>query len=468
MRKVFSGILAALLLLVLSINVLAVANTQWESLVWQGRVDAFEGVMDLSLLNINEGDIIGFDIFKGRERADLLYGVDGSRVEFASEMEINTDYSLRVLTNSKFYKINFKSSDLQDISETGQAMVVKVPAMPDKGFYWPYYLKIPSNNYKNENISDQRYLMIDTPNGGTRDLVSAEKWTRETLEGSGQPSTWVAEQLWTPMLMPAYPNPNANYFIDGIQYMTYEHALDREIATLHLKLQKVKTANIVNDAYRKKNLDAGDFANLDKQLIAMFEHAVEYLNKYNHNVATDKMFLSGYSATGSFTDRFTAMHPEKVKAVASGGTLDKMVVPLKKHKGEKLIFPVGIYDYKEITGKEFDLKKHGEVARLIYRGDQDNNNTAEFGYLDCHGEDERQMIVRLWGLETTPRARALRNLYGQSGGKGILILDKGIEHSTSRDMEEYLIDFFKANRNSNEPVYPIPSNPQQLDYKIFK
>ena len=468
MKRNISLILIIVMLLGFSASVLGEAKTlKWEDLPWEGRVDIFEGEMDLSLLDIKASDILGFDIFKDNKRANLPYNVNGTKISFVSELELNTDYSLRVITNSKYYNIKFKSSDLTDITETGNFMVVKIPAMPEKGFKWPYYLRIPINSYKDENKMNKRYLMVDMPNNGKSDLLGTEQWVKETLEKRTQQSVNTADQLWSPMLMPAYPRINSYYEIDNTSYLTYEHALDRETATLHLKNSDPKTKKIVAKAYADNNENIEDFLKLDEQIVAMFEHAVEYLNKYGHNVE-DKMFLSGYSATGTFTDRFTALHPDKVKALASGGTLDDMILPLSTYKEENLIFPIGTHDYKEITGREFDLKAHNNVARLIYMGKDDDNNTVEKGYLDCYSEYERSLIVKLFGYDVLPRAKALTDLYGQSGGKGIFVLDVGVGHSTSREMSEYMTEFFKANRDSKNPVYPTPKNTKQLEHKTFK
>lgn len=468
-KRVVSLVLLIAMLVGFSVNVFAENKAiKWENVIWGTRVDAFEGEMDLSQLDIKGSDILGFDILKGSKRSNLYYGVDGTKVSFASEMELNTNYSLRVITKSKYYNIKFKSGGLKDVSQREDAIVVKIPAMPEKGFNWPYYLRIPSNRYKSENIASKRYLMVDMPNGGTKDLESSEKWSKETLEKRGQNSVWAAEQLWTPMIMPAYPCPNVYYHIAKIPHMTYEHALDRETATLHLKYKDPKLSKIVTGAYAAKDIDIKDFLKLDEQIVAMFDHAVEYLNKYGHKMETDKMFLHGYSATGTFTDRFAAFHPEKIKAIASGGTLDDMILPLNKYKGENLIFPIGTHDYKEITGKAFNLKAHNEVARLIFMGKDDDNNTVEHGYLDCYSDFERDLIIKLFGYDILPRAQALTKLYGESGGKGIFILDKGVGHGASRDMDDYVLEFFKANRDKKSPVYPIPKNPKQLEYKLFK
>ena len=98
------------------------------------------------------------------------------------------------------------------------------------------------------------------------------------------------------MLMPVFPRTNVGYY-DGTEYnMVYEHAFDRDIALLHKKLENPGLREMLTLEYKKKGFDVNDFLKLDEQLVAMFDHAVEYLNRYGHNVETDKMFLSGYSA----------------------------------------------------------------------------------------------------------------------------------------------------------------------------
>lgn len=91
---------------------------------------------------------------------------------------------------------------------------------------------------------------------------------------------------------------------------------------------------------------------------------------------------------------------------------------------------------------------------FIYRGEDDDNNVIPF--TDCYEDGERNTIIKLWGYDTLTRAKKLTEIYGQSGGKGMFILDKRIKHSSSSQMREYLLKFFKANRDSDLPVYPIP------------
>jgi hypothetical protein len=196
----------------------------------------------------------------------------------------------------------------------------------------------------------------------------------------------------------------------------------------------------------------------------MIQHAGKYLEKKGYRVES-KVFMCGFSASGSFVDRFTALHPEWIKAVAAGAVLDDMVLPLSEYKEEKLLFPIGIYDYQDITRKPFDLDKHNAVARLVYMGMDDHNNVVPFR--DCYSRREQEIIVKLWGLDVLPRAKSLMELYGESGGQGMFILDRGVGHKASSSMKEYMEEFFQANRDSESPVYPLPKDERQLCFRLF-
>jgi hypothetical protein len=219
------------------------------------------------------------------------------------------------------------------------------------------------------------------------------------------------------------------------------------------------------ETFAGHGFDVHDLVRLDLQLVAMIDHAIEYLNQNGHGLQTTQVFLYGYSASGTFVDRFTALHPGRVKAVAAGATLDDMILPLAQYRGRNLIFPIGTHDYAAITGRQFCLEAHNRVARLIHMGENDTANVLPYG--DCYGDRERAIITELWGVEILPRAQQLIELYGESRGKGIFILDRGMGHSESRELQEYIVEFFKANRDSLTPVYPVPRNPHQLMYRLF-
>jgi hypothetical protein len=359
-----------------------------------------------------------------------------------------------------------KIEELISLSVVGKRKIIYIPASPQDGFDWPYFLVLPNNLLNNQNESSQkRYLFVDTNNtGSSNDVNECVKQTFAAIYYK-QYSSEVAEKLEMPLLYPAFPRPRITYKYRGETNTFLTHSFDRDTATLHLKLKDPALLKILQQQFEKAGFDVNTFSRLDLQLAAMIQHAIHTLNRDQIKLES-KVYLCGYSASGDFTDRFATLHPELVKAVASGATLDDMLLPLKKWKGKKLIFPIGIYDYQEIVGNPFDLRKHNAIARLIYMGEDDDQNVVPF--TDCYGDGERNTIIKLWGYDILPRAKKLTELYGQSGGQGMFILDKGIKHSMSSQMKEYLVEFFEANQDSDNPVYPIPKDASQLKYTLYK
>lgn len=405
-------------------------------------------------------------------RDGVVDGMQTNFIGFASGspvLELNQQYLLRAYTKvGQRYRISFRTGGLPALAnESFVRQVILIPAMPEKGFHWPYLLLIPNREHMAANLAHRRHLLIDTINVGTSfSLDETIVRGKDFITHLGYPSLAAAHELWSPVLMPLFLRP----FIalpsqeDGEWNTLYTTGLDRDSARLHLNLQDPNRRQDILARFAAHNLDAKDFVRPDLQLIAMIDHALAYLNPQGFNLER-KVFLHGFSASGTFTDRFTALHPERVRALASGATLDDMILPLAEYRGEKLIFPIGVYDFAEITGRPFSLPRHNQVARLIYMGEADPANALP--YNDSYGSRERQIITDLWGVEVLPRARQLIELYGKSGGEGMFILDRGIGHASSPAMQQYIVQFLRANRDGDTPVYFLPTNSEQLMYTLF-
>jgi hypothetical protein len=139
-------------------------------------------------------------------------------------------------------------------------------------------------------------------------------------------------------------------------------------------------------------IKTGPVARLDLQLIEMIDDLKEKCKNADINLEKE-ILMDGYSASGQFVNRFTAMHPELVKAAASGGVSGMTVLPVDTYDGERLIYPVGIADLKEITGDSFNLEKYKKVHQFIYMGKLDDNETLfKSSYLS--GE-EKELIIKV-------------------------------------------------------------------------
>lgn len=87
----------------------------------------------------------------------------------------------------------------------------------------------------------------------------------------------------------------------------------------------------------------------------------------------DKVFFNGYSSSGVFAQRFALLHPEIVDTLCIGGASGSIPVPISE-----LGYPLGIADYSEITGKQFDLEIYSQIKFRYYIGSlEDKRKTSE-------------------------------------------------------------------------------------------
>ena len=257
--------------------------------------------------------------------------------------------------------------------------------------------------------------------------------------------------------MPAFPRYRFN--IDNEYFLT--HSLDRMSVLLTAACVKTYLADSRFQSQMKlSGLRGKDFeamARVDKQLEAMIDHAIGYLNGYEHNVDGKKVFLFGFSASGNFANRWALLYPDRVKGVIAGGTNSQPTIPAKEVDGEKLIFPIGVYDYKGITGKEFSKEAYGKVANFIFQGERDEADT--YGMPDTFGPEENRLIKVVLGEKMYPnRWERSKSLFFAHGGSANFMVYKGMGHNWDDNVVTDMARFVDANRDSAAPVYPEPAN----------
>ncbi|AFZ74202.1 PKD domain-containing protein [Natronobacterium gregoryi] len=218
-----------------------------------------------------------------------------------------------------------------------------VAADPDAGFQYPYYLYAPAR------LADAKAtpMLVEPNDTGTatdefdRHLEAAER----TLEdGIGRE---IADALSSPFLVPVFPRPQEN--LVGSDH--HVHQLDE--ATMAI--------------------DDGDLERVDRQLLAMVDDARRRLAERGYPV-DDRIILNGFSAAGTFVDRFAALHPEEVQSITAGGLDGTVILPIEGAKGHRLKYPVGVANFEELTGEAFDLEAFREVDRFLYVGKHDDSD----------------------------------------------------------------------------------------------
>jgi len=320
-----------------------------------------------------------------------------------------------LITVMLIVSITFALSKLLTVS--GEIIIVE--ANSEKGFNYEYYLYIPKEVEK----SKIKYLLVEPNNTGmVSDNHDIHVKKVENLIQRGHPKR-IASALTVPLLIPVFDRPENNWKM-------YTHSLDSDT----LKINK------------------GQLARIDLQLISMINDAQNRL-KEKDIVLEEKIFIHGFSASGSFANRFTALHPEKVKAVVSGGVNCMPIIPAEKWNGIELPFHIGVANIDEIAGIRFNLEEYKKVAQYIYMGELDDNDTLPFS--DAFNEDERQIVIEILGSEMKKRWEKSKVIYHHFELPAQMVMYKGVGHTITPEVENDIINFFRLNVG-DEIIYINP------------
>jgi pimeloyl-ACP methyl ester carboxylesterase len=306
--------------------------------------------------------------------------------------------------------------------EMGSAGLVQVPADPGKGFNWPYYLYTPAT------IKRPAILMVEPNNTGyTSDDQNVHDRAAASLINSKKP--W-ADDLGAPYLVPTFPRPATNWKV-------YTQSLDRDTLLTNLP----------------------GLVRIDLQLVAMIDDARARLAAKGIDVDR-KVWMVGYSASASFTGRFTALHPDRIKAASFGSGGSYPIVPVAGWKGKTLRYPVGVADLEALTGQKFNETVFRTVPIQCYMGDQDLDDALN--YADGYEPEDAALIKEVFGgpppFLRWPAAEAA---YISVGSLCQFVVFPGMRHQWPA--WSFLKEFFEHNRSEPFP----PPLPKPLNYHLY-
>lgn len=281
------------------------------------------------------------------------------------------------------------------------------PADSTAGYYADYYLYVSPRAKERARAGKTVTILVQPNNSGTNSddpgVHQKDAWW------TGFERKIIADDLGVVLLVPAFLRP-------AVDWKIYTHALDRDVLTTK----------------------RSDLARLDLQLIAMIETARR--NLLNDRISTDeKIFLQGFSASGMFANRFTVLHPDRVKAVTVGSPGGWPVAPLSVWKGQTLPYPMGVADLEELTGAPFDSTAYKAVVQLIYLGTLDDNDSVDFR--DGWDEEAADQIDLLFGKDPLSRWDDSRLTYETAGANAQFLLIEGAGHDR-KQLQQYSTRFF--------------------------
>ena len=135
-----------------------------------------------------------------------------------------------------------------------------------------------------------------------------------------------------------------------------------------------------------------------------------------------------------FANRFTFLHPDRVKAAAIGSPGGWPILPVERFDDKDLRYPIGIADFRLISGKKLDLKALRRVPLFIFMGDRDDNDSVVFG--DSYDDEDRDLIIPLFGKMPVDRWEIARSLYAKAGLNAEFKLYPGVAHTVTLQMRD--------------------------------
>lgn len=287
--------------------------------------------------------------------------------------------------------------------------LIIIPKNPGKGFHHDYILFIP----KGTPLNKKTFLLVEPNNTGKiTDTIEVHKKHAIDLASVSSVGNNISTELKIPLLVPVFPRPAS-------QPLMYTHALDRDVML-----------------ERKPSLKR-----LDLQLVEMISDARNILTSMN--IETDsKVFMSGFSASGTFTNRFSFMHPDKIKALAIGGFNGELMAPQNEINNVKLNYPIGTNDFSKITGGKFDIATYKQIPQYIYMGKLDDNDAVQFD--DAYSKKERKIINDNIAPTVQERYVECQKIYQKNNINATFKTYEGVGHWTTGAMNLEVIRFFLA------------------------
>lgn len=280
------------------------------------------------------------------------------------------------------------------------------PANPQAGFFWPYTLRMPTE-------LKCKHLLVAPNNTGF--VTTDPELIKAAAAGELERHTALAERLGCVLLMPMFPRPPSG---NGNLYL---HALTRESMQIRQP-----------PAWQR----------VDLQLGAMMRDAHKQLQTQGFAPLDPRALLWGFSASGSFVNRFALLHPQQVLAVASGSPGGWPIAPIERHDGATLHYPVGIADVQALTGKRVSIQAAKSVAWYFYMGDQDANDAVVFR--DSFSKADEKLIFEHFG--TTPLARwdGIKQIYVDQGLRAQFLLYPNVAHAVTPEIHAGIATFFET------------------------
>ncbi|MFO7797123.1 MAG: hypothetical protein ACQERB_08085 [Promethearchaeati archaeon] len=273
----------------------------------------------------------------------------------------------------------------------------KIEMRTTAGYNWWYY--IPESLHK----SDFTYIFLEESHAQIEDYNNLTEDAKINLEG------WkiISEMKKYILVTVAIPrNFSRGYYPQGINWYSLNNSTPEFYYRPDLKVNTIISeflSNLTNAGYS----------------------------------ISEKILVSGFSAGGMWANRYTLLHPDRIKAVAIGQAGGWLAMPISEYNGSELNWPMGINDFYNLTGSEYykqELLK--SVPQFIFIGDSDNSST--YHTEPWLTEEE----IKIWGNSDPERLETQCNYLQNSSYNVRFKKYSDVEHSFTINMKLDVLEFF--------------------------
>ena len=281
--------------------------------------------------------------------------------------------------------------------------IVSIPPNENIPYYWNYY--IPQQSTK---IDSYRIILNGSYGQGGTDVESAQIETLHQMNG------------WK------------NYFNDS-SYIFLTIAIPRRNSTYHGDPWVLHFPEYVfNKKSGKLNYRPDELVNLiiDELILSIDQNGLN-INK--------KVFVFGYSIGGHFSNRYSLLNPSRVEAFAAGGLSGELSLSFETLVDRKLLWPLGVSNYRELTGKEFKKEIYNNIPKYIFWGE---NDLFPYHLDEKSGDPYYNFWKKIWGVNSAEALTAQVKKSIEENNSMIYKEYQNIGHEFTGDQFRDMLVFF--------------------------
>ncbi|MDQ7787037.1 MAG: CARDB domain-containing protein [Thermodesulfovibrionales bacterium] len=178
----------------------------------------------------------------------------------------------------------------------------------------------------------------------------------------------------------------------------------------------------------------------DLEFVKVIDDVMSFLC-HNGYMAYNKVFMTGFSAGGVQSQRFSVVHPGKVAATAVGGA-PGFLYPIDTWDNTPLHYHVGIYDIGQIPYHTHSMADFMNIPHFIFVGGDDTNDALY--HPDMYDDDQSDIIKTYFGANLQTRAQMFSDYLSLIGMHSTVKIYPGIGHVYTQDMLTDTFTFFDA------------------------